>query len=103
MFIVLEGADGTGKSTQAKILANTLRGEGREVVTTFEPGGTDTGETLRKLVLESGVSPIAETLLMAAEPRRTRCRSDPPGARRGSRRGVRPVHAVDAGLSRRGS
>lgn len=67
MFIVLEGADGTGKSTQAKILANTLRGEGREVVTTFEPGGTDTGETLRKLVLESGVSPIAETLLMAAD------------------------------------
>lgn len=67
MFIVLEGADGTGKSTQAKILANTLRGEGREVVTTLEPGGTDTGQTLRTLVLESDVSPIAETLLMAAD------------------------------------
>lgn len=68
-FIVLEGGDATGKTTQAGILATRLRGEGREVVQTFEPGGTALGGSLRSLLLdgEGTVEPEAEALLMAAD------------------------------------
>lgn len=69
-FVVLEGADATGKSTQALLLARRLRETGREVVTTFEPGATRIGETIRQLVLEElgrEVDPRAEALLVAAD------------------------------------
>lgn len=66
-FIVLEGADATGKSTQALLLARRLRERGREVVTTFEPGATRAGERIRRLVLGELLDARAEALLVAAD------------------------------------
>ncbi|HEY4348859.1 MAG TPA: dTMP kinase [Gaiellaceae bacterium] len=51
MFISFEGHDGSGKTTQAGLLADWLRAEGREVVATREPGGTPLGEAIRDVVL----------------------------------------------------
>jgi dTMP kinase len=68
-FIVLEGGDGSGKSTQIPRLADWLRGRDLEVVVTREPGGTPLGAALRALVLdgEDSIDPTAEALLMAAD------------------------------------
>jgi len=68
-FITLEGIDGSGKSTQLKMLADALRRQGIEAVTTREPGGTPLGRRLREAFLETheAVSPIAELLLFAAD------------------------------------
>ncbi len=52
MFITFEGIDGSGKTTQARLLAEMLRSEGREVVLTREPGGSPGAEEIRALVLE---------------------------------------------------
>ena len=51
MFITFEGGEGTGKSTQVKLLAERLRAEGRDVVLTREPGGTPEAEALRNLLV----------------------------------------------------
>jgi len=67
-FVVLEGGDGCGKSTQAEILATRLRSAGREVVRTREPGATEAGAGIRALVLGGGdLDPRAEALLIAAD------------------------------------
>ena len=68
-FVVLEGGDATGKSTQVRRLATRLREAGHEVVETFEPGATPLGAQLRALLLDDAhaVDPIAEALLMAAD------------------------------------
>jgi dTMP kinase len=67
-FVVLEGGDGSGKSTQAARLAAALRARGLSVTETREPGGTELGKAIRALVLDGGdVDPLAETLLMAAD------------------------------------
>src|SRR3984957_12840225 len=68
-FITFEGLDGTGKSTQMRKLAAKLRGAGHKVVETREPGGTATGEKIRRVLLDSatqGLSPMAEMALMFA-------------------------------------
>ena len=56
VFITFEGQDWSGKSTQAALLVERLRDEGREVVATREPGGTPVGESIRALVLD--VDPV---------------------------------------------
>jgi len=67
MFVTFEGLDGSGKTTQVELLAARLRSEGREVVATREPGGTELGEEIRRLVLHGGdVAPWAEAALYAA-------------------------------------
>ena len=67
MFVTLEGLDGSGKTTQAELLAAALRSEGGEVVATREPGGTPLGERLRAVLLhDADISPWAEAALFAA-------------------------------------
>jgi dTMP kinase len=67
MFITFEGVDGSGKTTQARLLERRLREEAREVVATREPGGTELGERLRGVLLHGEVaSAWAEAALFAA-------------------------------------
>ena len=69
LFISFEGIDGSGKSTQARILAEDLREKGREVVLTREPGGSAGAEEIRRLVLTGAGdrwSPETEVLLFTA-------------------------------------
>jgi len=68
-FITFEGLDGTGKSTQMRKAAAVLRATGHKVVETREPGGTATGEKIRRVLLDSsteGLAPLAEMALMFA-------------------------------------
>ena len=69
MFISFEGIDGVGKSTQIRLAEDYLRGLGRDVLTTFEPGGTELGQEIRNLLLhrKGDVSPRSEALLYAAD------------------------------------
>ena len=70
IFIAFEGGEGTGKSTQSKLLAQWLEQEGKTVLLSREPGGTELGKDLRKILLghETGaISPRAEALLYAAD------------------------------------
>lgn len=70
MFIVLDGIDGAGKSTQGRLLAEWLTARGQRVVTCRDPGSTALGERLRTVLLEDWQTPIARTsemlLYMAA-------------------------------------
>ena len=70
VFIAFEGGEGTGKSTQSKMLKKWLEQEGEDVVLSREPGGTNLGQGLRKILLGHGtgaISPRAEALLYAAD------------------------------------
>jgi dTMP kinase len=70
MFIAFEGGEGTGKTTQARLLAIWLREQGYDVVTTHEPGATKVGMRLRALLLDTshaGMSAHAEALMYAAD------------------------------------
>lgn len=69
LFITLEGIEGAGKSTVARLVRDRLRGRGLPVVMTREPGGTPLAERVRQIVLDRGderMTPQAETLLMFA-------------------------------------
>jgi len=68
-FITFEGIDGSGKSTQLRILADRLRAAGNEVFESVEPGGTPIGKQIRRILLDSAnkdLCPTAEMLLMFA-------------------------------------
>jgi len=69
LFITFEGGDGSGKSTQAELLAEWLAASGHTVVRSREPGGTDIGLELREIVLHSRghIAPRAEALIYAAD------------------------------------
>src|SRR6202521_1233405 len=65
LFITLEGVEGSGKTTQAAILGDWLRKDGRRVTVTHEPGGTRAGETIRAIFLDPAVSlDVASELLL---------------------------------------
>jgi len=67
-LIVLEGAEGVGKSTQHRLLVERLAERGEDVVAFREPGGTPAGDVIRKLLLDpaSDIVPTAEALLYMA-------------------------------------
>jgi dTMP kinase len=68
-FITFEGGEGSGKSTQARLLAEHLRAAGRDVVATREPGGTPFAEQVRALLLDPATAahaPVSEALLFYA-------------------------------------
>ncbi|HEY2663635.1 MAG TPA: dTMP kinase [Candidatus Binataceae bacterium] len=69
LFITLEGVEGSGKTTQAAILVDALRVEGRRMMLTHEPGGTRAGEAIRAIFLDPAVSlqVSAELLLVLAD------------------------------------
>jgi dTMP kinase len=70
LLLALEGGEGAGKSTQARLLAIWLREQGFDVVATHEPGATKVGMRLRALLLDNslaGLAPRAETLMYAAD------------------------------------
>jgi dTMP kinase len=69
VWITLEGGDGSGKTTQADLLAEWLTGTGRTVVRTREPGGSEVGQLIRDIVLHhrGDIAPRAEALLYAAD------------------------------------
>ena len=70
LLLALEGGEGAGKSTQARLLAIWLRDQGFDVVATHEPGATKVGMRLRALLLDNthhGLAPRAETLMYAAD------------------------------------
>ena len=70
IFVVLEGGEGAGKSTQAQLLVSWLAEQGREAVLTREPGATPAGIRIRALLLDpqtGGLAPRAEALLYAAD------------------------------------
>jgi dTMP kinase len=69
LFLTFEGPDGSGKSTQARLLAERLRREGHVVFETVEPGGTPIGQQIRRILLDASnkeLTPTAELLLMFA-------------------------------------
>ena len=69
LFISFEGSDGSGKSTQLKLLAERLRSQGHTVVENVEPGGTPIGQQIRKILLDRSndeMRPMTELLLMFA-------------------------------------
>jgi dTMP kinase len=69
VFVAFEGGEGSGKSTQIRLLADALREQGRRVTVTHEPGATAVGSRIRELLLhnEAPVTPRAEALLFAAD------------------------------------
>jgi dTMP kinase len=64
VFVSLDGMDGTGKSTQLGLLADWLRGAGRDVVTCRDPGSTSLGEAIRKILLDGRDTPMSRTAEM---------------------------------------
>lgn len=70
VFVALEGGEGGGKSTQARLLADWLEGRGARVLLTREPGGTEVGARLRSILLDPAtghLSPRTEALVYAAD------------------------------------
>lgn len=71
-FITFEGGEGTGKSTQIKLLSDYLKSKNKDIVLTKEPGGTDIGLELRRILIEGEISKLdaeAEALLFFADRR----------------------------------
>jgi dTMP kinase len=104
VFIALEGGEGAGKTTQARLLSIWLRDQGFDVVMTREPGSTKMGMRLRALLLDkesSGLSSRAETLLYAADRAQHVAEVIQPALRRGAI--VVTDRYIDSSLAYQGS
>lgn len=64
-FVTFEGLDGSGKSTQLRLLARALAADGQAVTVTRQPGGTELGDQIRALLLDSRTQPVAPLTEMA--------------------------------------
>src|SRR3990170_6717331 len=87
LFITLEGPDGAGKSSQAGLLAERIRGLARDVVLTREPGGTQMGERVRRVLMDvggGGHDGLSDALLFNAARRRHTIEVIRPALARGS-------------------
>ena len=99
MFVTFEGVDGSGKIDAGAAAPRLARELGREVVATREPGGTELGEGIRRLVLDGpDMTPWAEAALFAASRAEHVERGDPAGARARRRRRLRPLRRLVARL-----
>ncbi len=70
LFLTFEGGEGSGKTTQIRLLSEALSAQGKQVTTTREPGGTSIGAEIRKILLDGknqDLSPLAELMLYAAD------------------------------------
>lgn len=67
MFIVFEGGEGVGKSSQIRFLEKVLKKRGIPFITTKEPGGTETGKIIKRLILKKNLPPLAELFLFLAD------------------------------------
>ena len=85
MFITFEGIEGSGKTTQQRLVAEALRAKGRTVVLTKEPGGTPLADRIRAILLDSAnvIDPIAEVFLFAASRRQNTMEVIEPALARG--------------------
>ena len=105
VFITFEGPDGSGKSTQARMLAERLRGEGRAVLESVEPGGTPIGQQIRRILLDPAnkeLTATAELLLMFAARAQNVEQWILAGAGSGQDRDLGSLHGFFDCLSRRG-
>ncbi len=66
LFIVLEGGEGSGKTSVAKIVSQALKDMNMDVIITREPGGVDVAEDIRSIIMDNKLNPISEALLFAA-------------------------------------
>jgi dTMP kinase len=85
MFITFEGIEGSGKTTQQRLVAEALRANGQTVVITKEPGGTPLADRIRAILLDSAnvIDPIAEVFLFAASRRQHTTEVIEPALKRG--------------------
>lgn len=86
LFITFEGIDGSGKTTQLRLLHEYLRHRGIDTVVAREPGGTEVGEAIRQILLHSGtqdLKPLSELLLYYASRHQNLCQNILPALERG--------------------
>ena len=84
LFVSVEGIDGAGKTTHVNALQARWEAQGRDVVRTREPGGTELAEALRELVLHQAMDPLTESLLVFAARRDHLTRVIEPALARGA-------------------
>jgi len=101
VLIAIEGLDGSGKTTQARLLAEYLRKRGKDVLLVEEPGTTPTGKAIRAILLDHGreILPLAELLLYEASRAQLVREVLEPALAAGKDRGSRSVRLVIFGLS----
>ncbi len=103
LFISFEGIDGSGKTTQLRLVENQLRSLSIEVIVAREPGGTEVGESIREILLHSktaGLQPISELLLYYASRYQNLCQNILPALETG--RWVLCDRFADASLAYQG-